>query len=88
MWYHNFEFSDKGRIWLDWDPNILRGKVLKITWQTIHAHFVSKLAEIKLIDVYSLHTIAYKKCLWSDLTIIESSVVFPWLITKDFNSIF
>jgi len=78
------------RIWVAWNPNKIKVRVLKETRQLIHLNVLdiqlNKYSEITY--VYGLHTSNERKNLWKDLcSIASSSQGLPWITLGDFNEI-
>ena len=86
----NNKCDDFNRIWVSWNPNKVKFRVLKETRQLIHINMLdiqsNKYSEVTF--VYGLHTITDRKELWKDLCCIAvSSQGLPWINLGDFNEV-
>ncbi|XP_060170760.1 uncharacterized protein LOC132601709 [Lycium barbarum] len=88
-WFSNASPSNKGRIWLVWNPNTIMVQVLVSHAQFIHSFLKCCTSSLSFhfSVVYGKHTIADRCEMWSELGDISSSQHGPWLIMGDFNSI-
>lgn len=62
-WFHNYEHSEKGRIWVSFDANRLKVLSKLIYEQLMHFEVQDRSQDDKICfsAVYGLHTIADKK---------------------------
>ncbi|KAG5613919.1 hypothetical protein H5410_013743 [Solanum commersonii] len=88
-WEANYEHSDKGIIWLIWDPQLIECITLNKAEQYIHGRVVVKRNNMKfqLVVAYGLHTIHTRLKLWEDLRGISTRTQKPMICIGDFNAI-
>ncbi|GAV71452.1 LOW QUALITY PROTEIN: Exo_endo_phos domain-containing protein/DUF4283 domain-containing protein, partial [Cephalotus follicularis] len=86
-WATNHAFSPLGRIWVMWDPSILKFEVSLMTDQVIHGKAVlGNGTVVRLSFVYGLCDYRSRKDLWKDLIFnAHTTSLVPWLILGDFN---
>lgn len=88
-WVHNYEHSEKGRIWLGWQPGVVKVRVISCHEQVIHCEILDHNGDFlfNFSAVYGLHTLNDRKQLWGQLARISGSVgQCPWLVSGGFNS--
>ncbi|XP_074265884.1 uncharacterized protein LOC141588336 [Silene latifolia] len=78
-----------GRVWLLWDPNLYQVDILNITEQCIHSKVYDKMLKVSFFFtlVYGFNKIQERESLWESIKGYSVSVVGPWLVCGDFNSI-
>ncbi|KAK4709753.1 hypothetical protein R3W88_004266 [Solanum pinnatisectum] len=83
-WEANYEYIDKGRIWLLWNPTVLDCKILGKSDQYIYSSVEVKRNNMIfcLVAVYGLHTIHTRKQLWEDLKQMVSNVRVPMICVR------
>ncbi|XP_057248965.1 uncharacterized protein LOC130590509 [Beta vulgaris subsp. vulgaris] len=88
-WESNYDSSNKGRIWLAYDPSCIVLQLLQKSSQLIHCELKDKSigTHIGLIAVYGMHTIEDRKALWPELLNINYQMSIPWCAMGDFNAI-
>ncbi|XP_061351884.1 uncharacterized protein LOC133296846 [Gastrolobium bilobum] len=78
-----------GGLWLLWDGNKVELEILKVHHQFIHTRV--KYLDAKKVDlvtfVYGSPRRLERKLLWAELEVINNSILEPWLLLGDFNSI-
>lgn len=88
-WKTNYYSSNRGRIWVLWDPMKLDFTVTIATEQVIHETMKCSVLDIKFhfTATYGLHTVEDRKSLWRQLSNIETGLQGPWLIMGDLNAV-
>ncbi|GAV63771.1 Exo_endo_phos domain-containing protein [Cephalotus follicularis] len=83
----NHAVSEQGRIWVVWDPSILKFEVAHMTEQDVHGKAVlANGSFVHLSFIYGLCDYRSRRDLWKDLIFISQSIAHaPWLILGDFN---
>jgi len=90
IWIANYEHSDKGRIWIGWNPMLADFTSLSSSPQVIHGHLtcLSTGDSFYLSVVYVEHTFVRQCPLWQDLIRTSSPRInAPWLVASNFNAI-
>lgn len=90
-WDHNYEFAERGRIWILWDPS-LSVIVLKKTAQLVLCAVSSSslCSSFSVAFIYGLHTQMDRRGLWKEISsLIRNSPArdHPCLLMGDFNQI-
>ncbi|XP_020266944.1 uncharacterized protein LOC109842484 [Asparagus officinalis] len=88
-WLSNVNNSEKARIFILWDPNILSIQQMSLSSQQITCKVNSIDGRLSCIisSVYGYNNIQDRKSLWEELTLIHRSVGnLPWIICGDFNA--
>ena len=88
-WEHNYEASNRGRIWFSWSPSTVSIQILLKNVQLIHCRIEDKhtVDQWFLTIVYGLHTMEDRKILWLDIDTLGRNIQEPWFIMGDFNAI-
>ncbi|XP_060200122.1 uncharacterized protein LOC132628354 [Lycium barbarum] len=88
-WCHNYDSSNKERIWVLWDPGLVNFVEISKTAQFIHGivQINTMRMEFSFTAIYGLRTIADRKVLWADLRNIAAQQQGPWLAMRDYNTI-
>ncbi|GAV80064.1 Exo_endo_phos domain-containing protein, partial [Cephalotus follicularis] len=83
----NHAFTEQGRIWVVWDPSILKFEVTLTTDQAVYGKVVLGNGTIvHLSFIYGLCDHRSRRDLWKDLIFNSQRVATaPWLILGDFN---
>lgn len=67
-WCTNATNQSRGRIWVAWDPNRVKYKMIEHSIQFIHGKIQLRNGkEFHLTAVYGLHIISARSPLWSDI---------------------
>jgi len=89
-WRANSEYSNRGRIWVGWDPTVVSFEVLSVSDQMI----LGKLCWLEtgvacyVSVIYAEHSFSTRRPLWEDLVARSYSLQdVPWLVLGDFNAI-
>ncbi|KAH0716661.1 hypothetical protein KY290_012922 [Solanum tuberosum] len=89
LWLDNYDYSDRGRIWVIWNPVYTH-----IILESMSAQFIHTTVQIKASNltfaftiVYGLHTQSDKRGLWNDLRSIHIQQQEQWLDMGDYNAI-
>ncbi|XP_074299624.1 uncharacterized protein LOC141630764 [Silene latifolia] len=85
----NASLHNGGRMWLLWDPTKVIVDVLSMTDQTIHARVYDKIRSkgFWYTLVYGFNKAAERENLWKSIRRYHSSIVGPWIVCGDFNTI-
>lgn len=88
-WYHTFHLNPKGRIWIAWQPRVFRVQVVDMSEQHIHckATVQQNMKQFFITFVYGANHETNRKALWTALTSIANSLIEPWCVLGDFNSV-
>ena len=86
-WEDNYDHSDKGRIWLAWDPTKLGVTLCSKSSQILHGLLVDKGSGLQtwFTVVCGLHKVETRKPLWQALLTINGTMNAPWCVMGDFN---
>lgn len=89
LFSHNFQQHQGGRILIMWRPDQVNLSILDSQPQFIHCLIGCKTSHIEFeaTFVYGLHSITSRRSLWDQLLLLGESMVRPWLVLGDFNSI-
>ncbi|XP_020258480.1 uncharacterized protein LOC109834874 [Asparagus officinalis] len=88
-WFSNANISDKARVMILWDPNILDVQIICFSAQHISCAVKSLDGRLNCIisSVYGYNQAEARKLLWTDLSQIQQiSGNLPWLLCGDFNA--
>lgn len=88
-WEDNYDYSERGRIWLAWDPSKVVVSVTQKSSQLIHGLIIDKSSGLLMYftAVYDLHTVEIRKPLWQDLLQLNGVIIAPWCVMGNFNAI-
>ncbi|XP_056688579.1 uncharacterized protein [Spinacia oleracea] len=89
-WANNYSCSDKGRIWLGWNPDSVSLTIEQVDEQFIHCSVPNIHGDFEFFftAIYGLHTIDTRRALWRELGNVNSKVgSWPWMLSGDFNTI-
>ncbi|XP_020266409.1 uncharacterized protein LOC109841898 [Asparagus officinalis] len=89
-WYANGSSTDKARILILWDPNVLDIQVIHCSPQyiTCHAKSYDGKLDCLITSVYGYSQTEKRKELWSDLNQFSQSIgQSPWILCGDFNAL-
>ena len=85
---NNYSFSQKGRIWIAWDPNFWTCQVISSSAQQITVDCLNKGGlQVHFTVVYAANYHSQRVSLWKEL--VDISVMIndsPWAVLGDFNS--
>lgn len=78
-WEDNYDYSERGRIWLAWNPAKIMVNVILKSSQFIHESLFDKGSGLQICftAVYGLHTVETRKPLWQDLLRINGAINSP-----------
>lgn len=85
----NYSCTDKGRIWVAWDPKFLTFMPINITDRAIHGKvcYGDPPTEFMVSFIYGEHSFV-KRTLWNDLEAKSASFGgLPWIVSGVFNAI-
>ncbi|XP_021729890.1 uncharacterized protein LOC110696864 [Chenopodium quinoa] len=87
-WVDNYSYSQKGRIWVRWNSDVINLDVLTVHEQFIHCAVSHRdsTAPILCTFVYGLHSIHDRKALWTGIQTLGLQQD-PWICVGDFNSV-
>lgn len=88
-WVCNYQFSPKERIWVGWNSQVVKAKLVCCSIQSITIKVSNKQGYVKVVItcVYGLHTVSDRKGLGKDL--VDLNIIgSPWLILGCFNTVF
>lgn len=85
----NSAYSDKGRIIILWNNNLVELVKIGCTDQAIFCKITCKITSISFFfaAVYGLHSVVARRPLWDSISGMCSSFMGPWLIMGDFNAV-
>ncbi|KAK4732287.1 hypothetical protein R3W88_025275 [Solanum pinnatisectum] len=85
----NYEYSNKWRIWLIWNPQLIECVILSKSEQYIQGRIKlrSRSLTFLFVAVYGLHTIQSRKSLWDDLRVLNAGVNEPMICLGYYNTI-
>ncbi|XP_077249743.1 uncharacterized protein LOC143889425 [Tasmannia lanceolata] len=85
--YANYHHTDRGRIWILWNPSQINFIVHNDSLQHIHGDIVYFHSGIRIsvTMVYAKNAGSDKRILWDDLRVVASSINKPWVVAGDFN---
>ncbi|XP_070014516.1 uncharacterized protein [Nicotiana sylvestris] len=85
----NYEYSNRGRIWILWDISEIDCVELGKSSQYIHTIIQIKSMSMRfnLTAIYGLHTVEERRGLWNDLNNWSKVQQGPWLVMGDYNAI-
>ncbi|KAH0761484.1 hypothetical protein KY290_017557 [Solanum tuberosum] len=85
----NYEYSNKGRIWLLWNPQLIECVILSKYEQYIQGRLKLKCKNLTIlfVAIYGLHTIQNRKSMWEDLRLMSAGVNEPMICMGDYNAI-
>lgn len=88
--FDNYDHALFGRIWVGWDPLILKVTPMYRSDQIIHVFcsFINQKGDFRASAVcYSSNEVNLRKALWADLKRMSSVVIDQaWIVMGDFNS--
>lgn len=78
-WEDNYDYSERGRIWLAWNPAKIMVNVILKSSQFIHESLFDKGSGLQICftAVYGLHTVETRKPLLQDLLRINGAINSP-----------
>ncbi|XP_077236579.1 uncharacterized protein LOC143878157 [Tasmannia lanceolata] len=90
-WNHlaNYNYSDRRRIWIIWNPNLVHVRIIQEAEQLMHCEvrFLQTNTSLLVTSVYALNRGIGRRNLWSQLSLIASHTTLPWTALGDFNII-
>lgn len=90
-WCFYFDYSQapNGRIWLEWKQSCVKETILDRTAQLVHGQVQDQNSQFqcKMSFVYGCNTIEGRRGSWEALRHISISIVEPWIVLGDFNTI-
>ncbi|XP_073275385.1 uncharacterized protein [Primulina huaijiensis] len=86
---HNFNYNNKGRIFVMWNPIRVDLIVDSMCEQSINAtvNCVKTNIEFCVSFVYDLNTIVQRRSLWNNLKSFSAACSLPWKSQGDFNTV-
>ncbi|GAV93114.1 Exo_endo_phos domain-containing protein, partial [Cephalotus follicularis] len=82
----NHSQSLLGRIWILWNPSIVKFTVEHISHQAIHGRMILQEAEVYISVVYGSCDYRERRDLWANLVHLSQRLKsMPWIIVGDFN---
>jgi len=86
---NNFGSHAGGRILVLFDPERIRLEAVIVHPQVIHCKVTCRVTSVSFLlsCVYGFNTIGSRRGLWEELISFGSSLVEPWLLMGDFNSV-
>lgn len=89
-WIANYDSSLKGRIWVSWNPSLVKFEVISSNSQAIHGRvklIMSRLCFCTSV-IHAEHTFVSRRPLWADLVQMSACLQnVAWLVAGDFNDI-
>ncbi|XP_075087832.1 uncharacterized protein LOC142169811 [Nicotiana tabacum] len=88
-WTDNYVASNRGRIWILWDPGVLDFAIHSCSEQLITGKIIIHQShkEFWMTVVYGLHTIEHIKAMWEELEQLHNELQGPWIAMRDYNAI-
>lgn len=88
-WAHNYAYSEKGRIWIAWQPSQVGIQIHYASAQMIHCLVNDKTTGNTWwwTVIYGLHTVEDTKSLWLEVRDRDRNMVDPWCLMGDFNAV-
>ncbi|XP_077237123.1 uncharacterized protein LOC143878767 [Tasmannia lanceolata] len=85
--YGNYLSSDRGRIWLLWNPQMIHLNILLESDQFLHCEvrYLQTQINFNLTCIYARNKVIDRRVLWNQLHSISLNIVLPWITTGDFN---
>lgn len=85
----NYEHTDKGRLWVLWDPQVIDCTMMSQSDQYIQCRVVmrSNTMVFILVAIYGLHNIHDRLKLWEDLRVLVTGAQEPMICMGDFNAV-
>lgn len=85
----NHEYSNKGRIWLLWNPQLRECVILNKSEQYIQGRVILRRKSLSFlfVAIYGLHTIQNRKKMWEDLRILTTGVKEHMICIRNYNAI-
>lgn len=86
----NYAGSNKARIQIIWDPQVIECEPLEINEQYIYSELriTSLNCKFSFTAIYGLHTIEARRSLWGKLRLIDSGQQGPWFSMGEYNAIY
>ncbi|XP_073271517.1 uncharacterized protein [Primulina huaijiensis] len=86
---HNFDMSNKGRIFVLWNPTRVDLTTVCLTDQVLHARVKCLMTqkEFCISFIYGFNTIVQRRLLWNDLIRFGANCSSPWILLCDFNNV-
>ncbi|XP_060965248.1 uncharacterized protein LOC133034220 [Cannabis sativa] len=86
---NNNPWLDKGRIIVDWQPNVYSVDIGLCTSQLIHCTVIPKqrVGKFQVTCVYGFNDEKRREELWTELEGLATNIAEPWLVWGDFNEI-
>ena len=87
--HHNYDHAELGRIWVCWNPRVVKVNAILCNDQAIFCHIsiLSDNSSFFCSAIYASNNQVNRRALWSHLQLCASRVGYePWFLMGDFNT--